>query len=250
MSHALFTFVVSIFGFAFAIRISDHFIERNLFDRSAMTKIGTAYLACVIALSSFLPHSRTSLWLALFTPLLIFAFSLSSSVSRRSLNFKRDVLSALSVVILKMKSGRSFRQSLLETTSECSPHLRAKLTEIINVVAFSQQNKLVSRDVFVRELVDEFMLIDQQPHASMRRLNVLRDKLRIEEDFRRRSGQVLSRLRAQSLVMCGLYLAVFMFMIWKFGWQRNVQALTISMLLFSIGVMWMWIGGRRLKWKV
>lgn len=250
MSHALFTFGVSVFGFSFAMRISDHFIHRNLFDQSAMTKIGTAYFACVIALSTFLPHSRTSMWLAIFLPLVIFAFALSASVSRRAMNFRRDVLSALSVVILKMKSGRSFRQSLLETTSECSPHLRAKLTEIINVVAFSQQNKLITRDLFVRELVDEFILIDQQPHASMRRLNVLRDKLRIEEDFRRRSGQVLSRLRAQSLVMCGLYLAVLAFMIWKFGWQRNVQALTISMILFSTGVLWMWAGGRRLKWKV
>jgi hypothetical protein len=250
MSHAFYIFIMSIFGFAFAIRISDHFIAREFFNQHVMTKIGTTYFVCVFALSMILPHSRVMMWFAIFAPLSVLAFALSASVSRRATNFKRDTLSTLSIVLLKMKSGRSFRQSLLETTSECTPHLRAKLTEITNVVAFSQQGTRAIRDPFVRELVDEFILIDQQPHASTRRLTVLRDKLRIEDEFRRRSGQVLARLRAQSLVMCGLYLAVLCFMIWKFGWRPNIRAMTAATALFSFGVAWMWIGGRRLKWKV
>lgn len=250
MSHALYFFIVTILGCVFGSRIAHHFISRDLFDRTLMTKIGTTYLVCVIALSTFLPRTHLMMWLAIFSPLMILALALLSSVSRRSNHFKRDVLSVLSSIVLKMKSGRSFRQSLLETTQELDPHLRAKFTEIMNVVAFSQQSASMIRDPFVHQLIEEFVLIDQNPHASMRRLSVLRERIRIEEDFRRRSGQVLARQRAQSLIMCGLYLAIFVFMVWKFGWHANVSALTASLIFFSVGVAWMWMGGRRMQWKV
>jgi hypothetical protein len=120
-------------------------------------------------------------------------------------------------------------------------------------VAFSQQEKSQRKDQndpFMRELIEEFRLIDQQPHASLRRLTVLREKIRVEDDFRRRSGQVLARLRAQSLVMCVLYACVFAFMCWHFGFRDNARALSFSAMFFLCGSAWMWAGGRRLTWKV
>lgn len=246
----LFAFAISTFGFTFAHRTLTHFITLNLFDRAHMTKIGTAYFGSVILLIVFMPASRFALWCALFFPILIAAITLSAYISRRTRNFQSDVLGVLSILILKMKSGRSFRQSLLEATSECDPHVRAKLSEIASVVAFTQQEKKAHSDAFVSELIEEFRLIDRLPHASLKRLMVFREKIRIEDDFRRRSGQVLARLRAQSFIMCGLYVAVLIFMVMKFGWQTNSQPLLLSMLLFSFGVAWIWIGGRRLKWKV
>ena len=246
----LFALFLSTFGFVFAYRTFTHFIARELFDRTFMTKIGTVYFACVMALIFFMPRSRFSLWCALFFPLAILCSLLSAQVSRRARLFQREVLGVLSILILKMKSGRSFRQSLIETTAECDQNVRVKLSEIASVVAFSQQGKTAQSDPFMRELIEEFRLIDQQPHSSLRRLSVLREKIRVEDEFRRRSGQVLARLRAQSLVMCVLYLAVFIFMVMKFGWSANARALTASLMLFACGVAWMWAGGRRLSWKV
>jgi Flp pilus assembly protein TadB len=248
-----FAFSLSILGFSFAFRTFTHFIARDLVDRTLMTKIGTAYFASTLALIFFVPTSRFSLWFALFFPLAIAAFSLSAHVSRRSRIFQSDALSVLSILILKMKSGRSFRSSLIEATSECDQRLRVKLSEIANVVAFSQQEKSTTKDQndpFMRELIEEFRLIDQQPHSSLRRLSVLREKIRVEDDFRRRSGQVLARLRAQSFVMCVLYACVFAFMCWHFGFKANARALCVSAMCFLCGTAWMWIGGRRLKWKV
>lgn len=246
----LFAFCISIFGFVFAHRTFTHFIERNMFDRATMTKIGTAYFVSVMCALVIVPTSRFSFWCCVFVPLIIAAISLSACVSRRTRNFQTDTLAILSVLILKMKSGRSFRQSLIEASAESEPRVRAQLSEIASVVAFTQQENRTQTDPFVRELIEEFRLIDQQPHASLCRLSVFREKIRIEDDFRRRSGQVLSRLRAQSLVMCGLYVAVFVFMTTKFGFRDNANALLMSILSFSIGSMWMWLGGRRLKWKV
>lgn len=248
--NLLFAFLVPISGFALALRTSKHVIAHELIEKESMTKIGTVYLASVFALLICLPASRFSLWLAVFVPLAIAAIALAAHVSRRSRIFQREALSILSLIILKMKSGRSFRHSIAEVASESDRDVRAKLTEIASVVAFSQQNQASQSDAFTRDVIEEFKLIDQQPHASLRRLSVLREKIRIEDDFRRRSGQVLSRLRAQSLVMCVLYLAVFIFMVSKFGWRENASALSLSVGFFMCGVVWMWLGGRRLKWKV
>ena len=246
-------FLLSIFGFSSAYRTFNHFIARDLVDKVMMTKIGTAYFAIVLALIFFVPTSRFALWCALFLPLAILAFSLSAHVSRRSRIFQSDALAVLSILILKMKSGRSFRSCLIEASNECDPRVRVKLSEIASVVAFSQQEKshqTTLNDPFMRELIEEFRLIDQNPHASLRRLSVLREKIRVEDDFRRRSGQILARLRAQSLVMCALYAAVFIFMVMHFGFHANARALSFSAMLFLCGTAWMWLGGRRLKWKV
>jgi hypothetical protein len=246
----LFALLISMLGFAFAFRTFTHFIAQDLFDSAFMTKIGTAYFAAVLILIFFVPTSRFSLWCTLFFPLVILAIWLSARVSRRSRIFQREALGVLSILILKMKSGRSFRQSLSEAVSECDRDVRVKLSEIASVVAFSQQGKAAQSDPFVRELIEEFRLIDQQPHASLRRLTVLREKIRVEDEFRRRSGQVLARLRAQSLIMCVLYLCVFIFMVLHFGWRANSRALGASIMCFGCGAVWMWLGGRRLKWKV
>ena len=243
-------FLISLFGLLFAHRTFTHFIAQNLFDRAFMTKIGTAYFACVIALIIFSPTSHFSLCFAVFFPLAMTGAALSVCVSRRARNFQRDALALMTILILKMKSGRSFRHSLIESTQECESHMRAKFSEIASVVAFSSQAQTAQSDAFVSELIDEFRVIDQQPHSSLKRLMVFREKIRVEDDFRRRSGQVLARLRAQSFVMCGLYLAVFVFMVTKFGFRANAQALLISVMLFAIGVIWIWLGGRQLKWKV
>jgi hypothetical protein len=248
-----FAFSLSILGFALATRTFAHFIARDFVDRALMTKIGTAYFATTLALIFFVPTSRFSLWCALFFPLAMLAFSLSAYVSRRSRIFQRDALAVLSILILKMKSGRSFRASLVEATSECDPRLRVKFSEIASVVAFSQQEKSHEKDQndpFMRELIEEFRLIDRESHSSLRRLTVLREKIRVEDDFRRRSGQVLARLRAQSLVMGVLYACVFAFMCWHFGFRDNARALCLSAMFFSCGAAWMWAGGRRLTWKV
>lgn len=246
----LFAFSCSILGFAFAIRTFTQFFARDLFDRAFMTKIGTAYLAFVIVAIFFVPHSRFALWCTLFFPLVILAIALSARLSRRSRIFQSDALNLMTLIILKMKSGRSFRSALTETVAESDSSMRAKFSEIASVVAFSQQEKMAQSDPFVRELVDEFRLIDQQPHASLRRLTVFREKIRAEDEFRRRSGQILARLRAQSLVMCGLFGAVLIFMITRFGFQANLRIYLTSSALFLAGVAWMWMGGRRLVWKV
>ena len=171
-------------------------------------------------------------------------------VHRRSQKFRESFSETLSILSMKMKSGRSFRHALGEACAESDSKMRAKLSELANAVVFSQQLKRGSRNPFIDEVVEELSRIDQNPHASLKRLAVFRQKLRIEEDFRRRSGQVLARTRAQSFVMTILYVVMFVFMTIKFGWDRNAPTLMSSALLFAIGSVWIYFSGRKIRWKV
>jgi Flp pilus assembly protein TadB len=246
----LFAFFASLFGFAFAYRIAHHFIDHHLFHKREMTKIGTAYFACVIVASSAIPHSRFAVWLIVFAPLVFIFVFLEILVSGRSRAFRRNFVNVLSLVILKMKSGHSFRESFAQAIDESGEELQSILSEIASVVAFSQQENGHRFDPFITEMVEELTLIDRQPHAAVKRLDTLRNRLKVENEFRRRSGQVLSRIRAQSLVMTVLFVAILVFMSVKFGFHRNASVIGVSATLFACGSAWMWLGGRNLKWKV
>lgn len=245
----LYAFCISLFGFAIVIRIGDSLVSRHLFSRSELTKIGTSVFIFEFVMSMFISRTHFGFWCAIFIPIIIAAFALCVRVSRRSKLFKRECARVLTIVLLKMKSGRSFRHSFSEAVAESDVLVRAKLAEIASSVAFSQQRS-DSADHFVRELVEELSIIDRQPHMAARRLETFRDRLRTEDEFRRRSGQVLSRIRAQSLVMSGLYVAVCAFMIAKFGWSANARLFITSVMLFGAGAIWLWLGGRKKEWKV
>jgi len=246
----LFTVLLSLLGSAIVIRMCESLHENNFFTRVELTKIGTTYFCSVFALAILLPRSHLWTWFAIFAPIPLLAIALYVLISRRLNDFRHRIGETLALVSLKMKSGCSFRQAFTEVTAESHPRMRAKLGEINRAVVFSQQLRGRFGNRFVEEVVEELRRIDRHPHLAMRRLSVFREKLRIESDFRRRSGQVLARIRAQSLVMSGLYVAMAVFIAWKFGFRANAELFFISGSLFAIGSVWIWRGGRKLKWKV
>jgi hypothetical protein len=246
----LFSLLVSLLGSLFVIRMFSAAVERNHFAMDGLTKIGTLYFASVGMLLILLPRSHFWTWTSVFLPALIIRISLQWLVRRREREFRESIGEVLSLVALKMKIGRSFRQAFSEVASENSSALRVKLGEIFSSVVFSQQGGQRTGAVFISDLIDELKRIDQQPHSAARRLAVLREKLRTESEFRRKSGQVVSRIRAQSAIMTALYLAIASFIGWKFGFRANAKLFALSSFLFFAGALWIWRGGRRLKWKV
>lgn len=246
----LFAFSLSILGSAFAFRIFHLLISRDLFTKRELTKIGTACSISQLFMLLLLPRTHVDVWISIFLPLSTFMIALFAMVRSRMKTFKAAIREVLTLVSLKMKGGRSFRQSFTEVSAESDPRLRAKLTEIHGAVVFSQQSADLKTDLFISELIEELIRIDQQPHLAARRLNVYRDRLRIESDFRRKSGQVLARIRAQSLIMTGLFVAMTVFVALKFGFERNLRFLVASTVFFLAGAVWIWRGGRKIKWKV
>ncbi len=237
-------------GFLFACRISDVVVERKWIARGHMTKIGTAYFLALIASAAAFAHSSPLLlWACAFAPFACLSLAFALVRARRSRAFRSRFREALTLILLRMKAGKSFRLALAEAIEDTDPRWRPMFVEIRELVVFSQQTEARAMPEFHRALVTELRAADTTPHAAIRRLENFRDRIRIEDDFRHRSGQVLRQIRAQSALLAGLYIAVFAFVARQFGWQEHVRLLFASACLFLTGLAWIWLGGRRIKWK-
>jgi Flp pilus assembly protein TadB len=170
----LFAAALSLLGSVIAIRMFKQMIAEKLFSEREMTKIGTACLCFQITLAVLLPRTYLALWCAIFSPLMICLCALTMLVRQRSQAFRESFRQTLALVSLKMKAGRSFRQSYSEVISESDPKWRGKHSDILNAVVFSQQRVSIGADLFVLEAIEELTRIDQQPHAAARRLQVYR----------------------------------------------------------------------------
>lgn len=242
--------LLTFLGSIFVIRISAKLDAHKIFSRSELAKIVIGYFSIVLIAVYFFVRTHFQMWCAVFGALVIVVFLLIYLGKKRTQNFRTHIIETLTAMILKMKSGRSFKQSLSDVIAESDGQMRAKLSEIASAVVFSQQGSTRISDQFVSELITEFIQMERNAHSSMRRLVTLRDRLKLEDGFRRKSGQVLSRVRAQSLLMSGLFVAILFYMINRFGWRDNSHIMIAAIILFNLGSLWIWIGGRRLKWKV
>lgn len=241
-----FTFFMS--GIMFAFRISEKLVQQRLIAVEAMTKIGTAYLFCELLAVIFLPAPgfvtislilHSFLWLAQQT-----------LTHWRVHRFQRKFLLILDQVILGMSSGLSFRQSFESAKNRMEPIVQQQLAEIMGHVAFSQQKSSSQTNEFLRDLIEELTLVDQQPHRALQRLQTLRRKLKMEQNFRRRSGQVTQQLRAQAIILSGMYAFLLIFVSQQIGLSRYLNLTLISLMLFSLGLLFILNIGKRFRWKV
>jgi len=81
-------------------------------------------------------------------------------------------------------------------------------------------------------------------------VKALRRQLKLMEDFRRRSGQVTEQMKMQALIVTALYLGLLFFVIKQFGFKNHQSLILISGFIFLIGLLWIFLIGRRMKWKV
>ncbi|MCM2282142.1 MAG: hypothetical protein NDI61_09885 [Bdellovibrionaceae bacterium] len=246
------TLVTLMSGYVCACRISDVVIAQRWFTRERMTKIGTLYFLTLMLIAIVCARVSASAfvqWLLAFAPLAIFALVLVWLRLRRAWTFRKYFRETLTLILLRMKAGKSFRHALGEAIRESPVRWRPLLMEIRELVVFSQQTSSIGVSPLQHLIVQEFRAADQTPHAAVRRLESFRERLRLEDDFRHRSGQVLRQIRAQSLLLSGLYFAVLVFVARKFGIAAHGKLFSLSIALFLMGLSWIWMGGRRWKWK-
>ena len=213
-----------------------------------LKKIGTLYVSYLLFLCFWGPSTYISLFLAIHIPfflLLSFEFGLRRY---RMHCIRRQVCGFLSLVLLKMHVGHSFRDSLRHANRENDQFTRPKWQKLIDSVVFSQQ-EIVHEHEFLNILARELRNIDRQDYSSFKSVQNLRKKYEIEDEFRHRSGQALYQTRTQSLVITGLYVACVYFVVNRYGFNAVMDILIISLGLFFLGLMGTWFLGRRIRWK-
>jgi hypothetical protein len=244
----LFTF--SLFGMWFAFRISEKMHEKRLIDRKMRFKMRLIAMFLITFLVFQCAHRPFFLWILVLA--VIFCLYLSQIVIRhqREKNFRSHFLEYLERVILFVRGGKSFRQALTSANQDNEAFTQQRMEKVLEFVFFSQHSNVIESDRFTQEIIKELVSIDRSSHRSLERLSLLRRNLKLESDFRRKAEQVLRRIKWQSYIFTGLYLALVLFMLTSFSIKDILNELLLSALFFGVGLVWIIFSGRTIKWNI
>lgn len=237
-------FLHLLFGLWFAYRtyISS---SQSLFPDFAIKSCILIYLILLALLSQ-----TTTLWLiiGIHLPIFIFIIAEYTWIRKRKQIFRQKFSSLLEAVITRMKMGHSFRESLkLGIDSIESNPIKEDFKELRDRMIYSQNpGTYTPKDqLFVFKI---FQNADRDPQP-ITHLRYIQHTLKVESKFQQKARQALLQIHIQSIILTLLYIALFIFVILFFGTQF-LFLLSLSLFLFSIGTMIVFITGKNIKWTL
>ncbi len=168
---------------------------------------------------------------------------------RRKSEFNESLVSAMDAILLSLKSGKSFRDSLGEI-STAEAQYGFYLKEIASLILLRQTFSIKNSDPKIQRVYFELKMADQSTHRIADRIKSFRYQLKVEENFRQKSRMATLQARAQSIIVGILYFLALIFDFVNFSKNLDFKFIGISFLLFIFGTFWIWNLGRSHQWKV
>ncbi len=147
----------------------------------------------------------------------------------------------------QMKLGLSFMNAWQKSIKEIEQNVVYKqLVDISEVLQFERHFQ--HSNPYITNLVQDLIEVKKSPQP-LRRLNLLVQKIKIEQSFYRKASQVLLQLRIQSIVIAFLYISLF---IWSFMFYgtKYPYLMLLSFICFVFGLVWIFKAGRKMKWSL
>lgn len=239
-----------IFGIMSVIQILKTQFE-IYFPENLLTKIGTTMFLLLFVLVFLSNQSAVTRMVTVFLAIagLVLGFKISLHfLEQKMLN---QVHHSLKNVILQMKLGCGFRKSLeLSLHYESSRFMQNWLRKLHDNVVFTQHKTPVFKSQMLIKLISELQRVDQEPNSSLKRLENLYLWLKIQSEFRRKSGKVLSQIRIQSVLITVIYFALVFFVSQFLGFHQVMRFFPVSFALMGTGVFSVFMLGRRMKWTL
>lgn len=242
------TFLVSFIGFYIFFRINSTFLH----------SIGTSekkLSAQLLILSTFLSFSfqlfdisSIQVWILILIILLL------SPILSRGMRFHREkqlpvmCLNCLDQIILILKSGNSFRNALEQVEAAETSWIRPFLAEIRK--SLHHQTQIQSDSVWFQTWSRELLDIEASKVKTLDQLEALRRQMRVQIKSQKRISQVTSGPKFQIFFMSALFLCLNGFFISKGVHQDLLPFLSISWLLFLVGLVSTFVILRSIKWKI
>lgn len=237
----------------FVNRIYYQLKKQHLLPEKTLTKIGTLHLVFVFSLYIFYFSKPFSLWIYSFLSITIIPFFILLITKFYQQQFYGEFLRFLSMLILKMQIGNSFRSAMETVIQEGGWRQRSLLVHIYENVVFTQQEEVGNSGPFARfisQIVEEFIRVQNNQHQAIDRLCNFRKKMQSEQFFRRRSRQIWIYFGNQLVLLSVIYLLIFVYVLKHYGFQKFSQVFMVSFGLYSIGCFVVYILGRSKKWHI
>lgn len=247
-------FCILVFGCMSAFRALAQLRGSWLLNTEELPKIGTAVLSfpTLFAIAAFFFESQVATFA--FVLAIVPCFFVETIMLRiRLAQFQRCRVPFLTLTILKMKSGASLRSAVDVTVAQFRrdyPHLNPIFQRLRQELVVGGPQSLDSRRSALSEMLSVLLDADRSSHRAIAVLTHQRTFWSKCSDFRRRSGQVLVQIRAQALLLTALYIATFVYVSLQFGARNYLNLRLFSLALFIIGVLLVFIMGRKVRWKV
>lgn len=239
--------------FVFVLRIYEHFKKQHFFSRELMTKIGTFHVFLLFVFYIVFFDRSFYFWILGFSSIFVFPILIFGILKIYQHHFYSEFLRFLSLIILSMQRGNSFR-SAMKLSLRMGQWKQAPLLEgIYQNVAFSQQRNdtdtgLFSR--FIHEIETELKEINEHQHQAIDRLCNLRKNLRERLNFRQRSRQIWGFFLYQVGLLSIIYFGLLVFIVVEYGFSDFTSSFFLSFLLYGLGVLTTFLLLRNKKWSI
>lgn len=248
--ESLLVVITIVFGFFINIRILRISVEKKLFSKKICQLYLMFYFFILIFQNLFFVVSPAkSLGIGLSMALVIL-FASKWKMIKQVNDFYLLEMRLIKGTHLKISSGKSLVDALSEQMGLIDDRFFEFRDCLSEFVSFRQQNLPELSNPRQNRLMVWVVDLVFNPVNAREKLQSYENKLQIEHDFRRRSGQALLSTKIQAAVMVIIYLGAAVFVIANYGFQKNFRHFSLSMCLFLSGVIWTLSIGRKIKWKV
>ncbi len=241
-------FCALLVGFCVDVRMLNQLYDSKIVHKATVQVLKNSIFCIYAALLVFFVKKPTLIWSFIVISKLFLLFFEKFLTKYREKKFFESVLLFVDRTILFVHAGKSFRHALERAHETGDVFTQQRTQKILDTVCFAQQAR--PSGAWIDGIVTEFRQIDQNPHKTLQRLDQLRRQLKIESVFRQKSEQVSLRFRVQSYVMSVLYIALLVFVVRVCELSRIWPVLLASIVFFVSGWSWVYLSGRRIKWKI
>lgn len=244
----LIVFSISLFGHVLVHRIFSSVAREFAFSQHwvRFLSIMNLFVICFLTVAASTP---TLLWL--FIGILLITLKFFPAILRFFLiqRLRRALIPLLDCMILGLQTGNSFRNSFQSAVESQSGWERMQMLEVLQSLQYPEASE-AAKAALLKDFQSEMRTIDKSQTRCVEQVKALRRHYKMVADFRRRSGQVSQQIKMQAIIVTALYLALFVFVIMQFGFEKHRNLLFISGIVFNAGLVFIFYIGRRMKWKV
>lgn len=241
--------LLSILGIIFGHHFCNHAHLLRVISEQTLARVRFFVVPIAICLAFW---SRENLLRACFVVFLLnFAppFLMWMNHINRRKRFTSLRLPFIDELLLKMRSGKSLRESLRELCAQKNFERSRDLTELAPLLTMQGHKNDEHLLPEAREMLQELLKWDRTQVKTAEKLKAYRFQVRQSERFRQKSRQVTEQVKAQAIVCSLLYLAMLVWTGFRSPSELASGVVLVSFGLFCAGILAMVAIGRSFKWK-